>query len=54
VKYFLKGTGIIKMRQQFLGGGMCEGHVCSNTQQGKMSEFVVLFHALYCEQIPLA
>ena len=42
------------MRQQFLDGGMCEGHVCSNTQQGIMSGFVVFFHALYCEQIPLA
>jgi len=31
------------MRQWFLDGGMCEGHVCSNTQQGKMSGFVVSF-----------
>lgn len=31
------------MRQQFLDGGMCDGHVCSNTQQGIMSGFVVFF-----------
>jgi hypothetical protein len=54
VKYFLKGTGIRKMRQRFLAGGMCDEQVRSNTQQGKISGFVVHFHALYCEEIPLA
>jgi len=28
--------------------------VRSNTQQVKLLGFVVLFHALYCEEIPLA
>jgi len=46
---FLEGTGLIKMRLRFLAIGMCERHVRSNTQQGKQSGFVVLFHALYCE-----
>jgi len=27
----MEGTGLIKMRQRFLGGGMCARHVCSNT-----------------------
>jgi hypothetical protein len=54
VKVFLEGTGLIKMRLRFLAGGMCEGHVRSNTQQGKLPGFVMLFHALYCGEIPLA
>jgi hypothetical protein len=48
VKVFFEGTGLIKMRQRFLAGGMCEGLVGSNTQQGKQPGFVLLFHALYC------
>ena len=34
---FLEGTGLIKMRLCFLARGMCEWHVRSNTQQGKLS-----------------
>jgi len=54
VKFFFERTGLIKMRLRFLAGGMSEGHVCSNTQQGKLPGFVLLSHALYCEEIPLA
>jgi len=45
---FLAGTGLMKMRLRFLSGGMCERHVRSNTQQGKLLGFVVLSHAMYC------
>jgi len=51
---FLEGTGLIKMRLRFLDRGMCEWHVRSNTQQRQMFGIVLLFHALYCEEIPLA
>ena len=50
----LERTGLIKMRLRFLDRGMCKWHVRSNTQQGKLLGFVVLSHALYCEEIPLA
>ena len=47
-------TGLIKMRLRFLARGMCEWHVRSNTQQRQLFAIVLLFHALYCEEIPLA
>jgi len=50
----LERTGLIKMRLRFLDRGMCEGHVRSNTEQGKLFGLVVFFHALYCEEITLA
>jgi len=50
----IEGAGLIKMRLRFLARGMCEWHVRSNTQQRKLFGIVLLFHALYCEEIPLS
>ncbi len=51
---FLVRTGIRKIRQRFLAGGMCEWHVCSNTQQRQMQLICAIYHALYCGEIPSA
>lgn len=53
-KDFLRRDRPYKNKPAVLVGGMCAGHVRSDTQQRQTPCVVLIFHALYREQIPTA